>query len=138
LRALRAPRLIRLGIGRRPDLPDNAAFEPLARDVFSLLHFPMLCGVIAMAAATKEALAHPEQPLGMSIRVALGAGAALFVSGTSVAIWRATGRMPVWRGLLALTAAAAVISAGTVPWVALTALLVMFVAVSVIEHEEPA
>jgi low temperature requirement protein LtrA len=110
----------------------------LARDVFSLMHFPMLCGVIAMAAATRDALAHPEQLLGMSARVALGVGAVLFVSGTSVAIWRATGRMPVWRGLLAPAAAAAIIAAGMVPWVAMTALFAMLVGVSLIEHEEPA
>jgi low temperature requirement protein LtrA len=106
----------------------------LARDVFSVMHFPMLCGVIAMAAATEEALAHPDRALALNVRVALGAGAVLFVCGTAAAIWRATGRTPVWRGVLAPAAAAAVLAVGTVPWVAMTVLLAMLVAVSIIER----
>ncbi|HET9371772.1 MAG TPA: low temperature requirement protein A [Vicinamibacterales bacterium] len=45
----------------------------LARDVFSVMHFPMLCGVIAMAAATEAALAHPDLPLATDLRMALAA-----------------------------------------------------------------
>ena len=73
----------------------------MARDVFSVLHFPMLCGVIAMAAATEEALAHPDEALATSGRVFLAAGATLFVCGTAAATWRATGRTHLWRWLLA-------------------------------------
>src|SRR5262245_16330800 len=56
------------------------------------MHFPMLCGVIAMAAATEAALAHPELPLATDLRIALGGGASLFICGTATANWRATGR----------------------------------------------
>jgi low temperature requirement protein LtrA len=110
----------------------------LARDVFSVMHFPMLCGVIALAAGTEEALAHPDELLAVSVRVALGAGAMLFVCGTGLAIWRATGRTMVWRGVLAPVGAAVVLGVGTVPWVAMTTLLGMLVAMSVIEHRQPA
>jgi low temperature requirement protein LtrA len=117
---------------------EGSARSCLARDVFSVMHFPMLCGVIALAAATEEALAHPDELLTVSVRVAFGAGAMLFVCGTGLAIWRATGRMPVWRGILAPVGAAIVLGTGTTAWVAMTTLLVMLVAVSVIEHRFPA
>jgi len=106
----------------------------LARDVFSVIHFPMLCGVIAMAAATEEALAHPDAPLAAGVRAALGLGAALFVSGTAAAIRRATGRMPVWRWLLSFGAAAATVLLGAAPWAALAITFAMLVAVALVEQ----
>lgn len=110
----------------------------LARDVFSVMHFPMLCGVIVLAAGTEEALAHPDELLAVSVRVALGAGVVLFVCGTGLAIWRATGRMPVWRAVLAPLSAAVVLGTGTIPWVAMATLSAMLVAMAVIEHRQPA
>ena len=62
---------------------DGHARSAMARDTFSVLHFPMLCGVIAMAAATEAALAHPHEPFAFDLRIALGAGAVLFVCGTA-------------------------------------------------------
>jgi low temperature requirement protein LtrA len=106
----------------------------MARDVFSVTHFPMLCGVIAMAAAMEEALAHPDGPLVLNLRVALGGGAMLFVCGTAAAMWRASGRTLPWRWGLAPAAMAGVVALGAVPWIAMTILLAMLVAVSVIEH----
>jgi low temperature requirement protein LtrA len=106
----------------------------MARDVFSVIHFPMLCGVIAMAAATEQALAHPDEPLAVATRLALGGGAALFVCGTAAALWRATGRPSGSRWILAPTAAIAVLVFGAVPWVAMLVVLTMLVAVGIIEH----
>jgi len=114
---------------------DGNARSSLARDLFSVLHFPMLCGVIVMAAATEEALSHPHQPLGPSLRIALGVGAVLFVCGTAVAMWRATGSSPGWRVVLAPAAAAAVIAIGAGPWVAMALLVAMLAAVTAVEGE---
>jgi low temperature requirement protein LtrA len=105
----------------------------MARDTFSVLHFPLLCGVIAMAAATEAALAHPDEPLALDVRVALGAGAVLYVCGTAAAIWRATGRMLVWRWVLAPAFAAIVIAIGGPPWLSMSVILVMLVAVAAVE-----
>jgi len=41
----------------------------LARDVYSLIHFPMLCGIIAYAFAVEETAAHPGQPLPFEARL---------------------------------------------------------------------
>jgi low temperature requirement protein LtrA len=72
----------------------------LARDVFSLIHFPLLCGVIAYAVAIEEAVVHPAEPLSFEGRLILAAGLILFVGGMVIAIWRATGRLLLPRLIL--------------------------------------
>jgi low temperature requirement protein LtrA len=71
----------------------GSARSCLARDALSVLHFPMLCGVIGIAAASEAALAHPEQILPADLRATLGVGAMLFVCGTAAGGVR-TGRLP--------------------------------------------
>jgi low temperature requirement protein LtrA len=106
----------------------------MARDAFSVIHFPMLCGVIAMAVATEQMLAHPERPLTPTLRLMLGAGTVLFVAGTAAATWRASGQALMWRWILAPAAAIAVVTIGVAPWMAMTSILAMLVVVAVIEH----
>jgi low temperature requirement protein LtrA len=113
---------------------DGNARSCLARDVFSVLHFPMLCGVIAIAAATEAALAHPDQALGADLRLALGGGAVLFVCGTAAGMWRATGRALLWRWATAPVVAAVLFAFGAVPWIAMMLLLVMLTTIAVVEH----
>jgi len=78
-----------------------------ARDVFSLMHFPMLCGVIAYAVAIEEVVAHPDHALLLEGRLALAAGIVLFIIGTAGAFWRATGTILLPRILLTGSAALA-------------------------------
>jgi low temperature requirement protein LtrA len=113
---------------------DGNARSRMARDVFSVIHFPMLCGIVAMAAAIEEALSHPDVPLAPDVRIALGAGAVLFVCGTALALWRSTGRLPPWRVVLVPVAAVAVIVTGAVPAVSMAILLATLVTISTIEH----
>ena len=113
---------------------DGSARSCLARDVFSVMHFPMLCGVIAMAVATEQALAHPDLPLAIDLRMALGGGAVLFICGTAAALWRATGRVSPWRAVLAPAGAGAVVAAGAIPGVAMAILFGVLAAIATIEH----
>jgi low temperature requirement protein LtrA len=99
-----------------------------------VLHFPMLCGVIAMAAATEEALAHPDELLGVGVRMALSGGAVLFVCGTAAAIWRSTGRVLVWRVVLAPAFAIAVLTIGASPWLSMSLVVTMLIAIAAVEH----
>jgi low temperature requirement protein LtrA len=78
-----------------------------ARDVYSLAHFPMLCGIVSYAVALEEAIAHPGEPLATSGRTALALGLLLFVGGTALAMWRATCGRPVARvAIIVVTATA--------------------------------
>ena len=114
----------------------GSARSCLARDVFSVLHFPMLCGVVAIAAATEAALAHPDETLAADLRLALGGGAVLFVCGTAAGIWRATGRALPWRWVLTPGVAAALFALNTVPWIAMALLAALLMAIAVIEHQQ--
>jgi low temperature requirement protein LtrA len=87
----------------------GAQQSTLARDVFSLLHFPMLCGVIAYAAAIEEAVAHADRPFSAAARLALAAGLALFLGAMTIAIWRARRQLLRARLALALATALAIL-----------------------------
>ena len=82
----------------------GAKLSAMARDVFSLLHFPMLCGVIAYAVAIEEVIAHPGEPLAPTGRLALVIGLTLFVGAMAVTIWRATQRI-LWLRIIVTLAA---------------------------------
>jgi len=84
----------------------------LARDAYSLLHFPVILGVIGVAVAIEETVLHPAGPLDLASRLTLGLGTALFIGGMSLVLWRATGRLPVVRLLLTAATAVAVVAVG--------------------------
>ncbi len=90
----------------------GADLSKLARDAYSLLHFPMILGVIGVAVAIEEIALHPADPLDVANRLTLALGVALFTGGMALALWRATGRLPVVRLLLAGATAVGVVAAG--------------------------
>ena len=93
----------------------------LGRDAFSLLHFPMILGVIGFASAVEEIVAHPGAPLGLESRLALAVGLTLFTGGMAGALWRGTGRLPLARVLLAAaTGCAVALASGMLPAISLT------------------
>jgi low temperature requirement protein LtrA len=105
----------------KPELEHALAAVPpaqqgsTARDVYSLYHFPMLCGIVAYAVALEEAIAHPGEPLPGSGRAALALGLLLFVGGTALAMWRATCGRPVTRVAIIVTTSAALYAMGEQP-----------------------
>ena len=58
----------------------------LARDTFSLLHFPVIGGVIGIAVGFEQMVLHPDRPLETAGTVALALGLVLFVGG-GAAVW---------------------------------------------------
>lgn len=93
----------------------GSAQSKLARDVYSLIHFPMLCGVIAYAAAIEVIMEHPAAPLDFSGRLALAVGVLFFVGGMAAAMWRATCGRLAPRVIVTAGAAGLVLAAGDVP-----------------------
>ena len=112
----------------------GSAQSRLARDVFSLIHFPMLCGVVAYAVAVGEAVAHPADPLTHAGRLALSVGTLLFVGGTGVALWRATGQVRLPRLALATLMALAVVATPGGPAVSFGVALVGVTAICLVEE----
>jgi len=109
----------------------------MARDAFSLAHFPMLCGVISFAVAIEEAATHPGEHLELGGRLALAFGLILFVGGAGIAMLRCGGRLPLLRLILTAVAAIAIVAVGGVPpqvsfGIALAGVLI----IAVKEHRE--
>jgi low temperature requirement protein LtrA len=69
----------------------------MARDVFSLFHFPMICGLIIYAYAIEEAMLNPSSPMSVEGRVALATGIFLYSISLVIAYWRATGKVLLLR-----------------------------------------
>ncbi|NQV13854.1 low temperature requirement protein A [bacterium] len=63
----------------------------LTRDGFSLGHFPLLCGIIALAVGLEQILSHPANPVEGKVVAALGLGVVLFVGSTAGTVWRLSG-----------------------------------------------
>jgi low temperature requirement protein LtrA len=57
-----------------------------ARDVYSFGHVPIIAGVVALAVAIEEAVAHPATPLHREVEAALVAGTALYLFGLAYGI----------------------------------------------------
>jgi low temperature requirement protein LtrA len=60
---------------------DHETRGPLARDVFTFFHFPIVLGIVFLAVAAKKTLAAPTDPLSGGGRAALGIGMAVFLLG---------------------------------------------------------
>jgi low temperature requirement protein LtrA len=109
-----------------------------ARDVYSLAHFPVIGGVIGIAAAVEDAVHHPGEHLTTPAAVALAVGVALFVGGVGLTLLRAYRRMPVIRAVVvvAVLASLPLLTAWPAP-AALTLVAAMAGAVAVFERAQP-
>lgn len=85
---------------------DQADRTHLARDVYSILHFVVVFGVVLLAVAVEEAVAHPHEALPAGGSLALAGGVVLFVGGTAAALRRSgnalSGRQLVILGAVTL------------------------------------
>jgi low temperature requirement protein LtrA len=106
---------------------------PLARDVFTYFHYPVVLGIILYAVAAKKTLEHPLDPLSDAGRWALGLGIAVFLVGFALMRFRVVRRIAWERlGAAALALLLAVVLDGTDAVVTLgvvIAVLVLSVAV---------
>jgi low temperature requirement protein LtrA len=60
----------------------------IARDVYSLLHYPMILGIVFYAVALEQAFAHPDDPMENVAAALLVAALALYLLAQAVAVWR--------------------------------------------------
>jgi low temperature requirement protein LtrA len=80
----------------------------LARDAYSIIHFPMVLGIIAFAATVEHALTHPSEPLGTPNRALLAASVILYAGSMELALRRARKPVHLARRLLPILTAIAV------------------------------
>ncbi len=112
----------------------GSARGQIARDVYSLFHFPMLLGVIAFAYAIEEVVAHPDAALSLPVRLVLGFGLILFTGGMAAAFWRAAGTV-LWTRIviLVLTFAGILLITGGTPLLTLMIAFGGVVAIALLE-----
>ena len=122
-----------------------AAAEPsrlglLARDAFSVGHFPLVCGIIGFSVAVEEIVHHPATAAPGEVVAALGVGVGLFVGASAFAYWRTCGHVLGTRlAILALTEVVLVLVSGADPVWLLTVVAVgmlAIVAVEAVTHRE--
>jgi low temperature requirement protein LtrA len=65
---------------------DPRRLGPLARDAFSLAHFPLIAGIVGFAVAVEETVLHPDDPMPGPVLAALGIGVALFVASSALSL----------------------------------------------------
>lgn len=117
----------------------GAVQSRLARDAYTWAHFPMLCGIVAFAAAVEAALAHPDRPFQIELRIALAACLALFVGGMAAVVWRATGSFLWPRLALTVLGALAVVAwSGVGPQLSLALVFSTVVIITVLERPRSA
>ena len=80
----------------------------IARDVYSLLHYPMITGVVFYAVALEEAFHHPTDPLAEPVRYLLAASLALYLLSMAVAVYRSW-RDVLWERIAGVAVMAAVV-----------------------------
>jgi low temperature requirement protein LtrA len=95
----------------------------IARDSFSLLHFPMVAGIVLVALGMKKTLEHVEDPLKLVPAVALLGGTAVYLLAHVAFRWRNIHRLSVQRLVTAALLVALVPLAVELPSVATLALL---------------
>jgi low temperature requirement protein LtrA len=69
----------------------------IARDAYSLLHYPLVVGIVYYAVAAEEIVVHPDEPLPEFGRFALSLGVSLALIAIAAAVYRVTRRVPTIR-----------------------------------------
>ena len=84
----------------------------LARDVYSILHYPMIAGVVLYAVAVEEIFLRPTDPIEGMVRVTLGLSLLFFLLPIVAATWRTVKVFQFERFIAAIVIPAVVFSSG--------------------------
>jgi low temperature requirement protein LtrA len=102
----------------------------LARDVYTLFHYPLVLGIIFLAVAAKKTLGAPSDTLSEGGRAALGLGISLFLLGFVLIRYRVIRRIAWERSGAAVVVVAAVLLFDEADALALLAFAVLVLAVA--------
>ena len=119
---------------RAMETAEGARRSAMARDVYSLIHFLILGGIIAFAVAVENGFAKGSDPVGTSVRIAAALSVGLYGGGTVLAFLRATGRLLIPRLILTLVTLGAMVIPSITAFTALTVACAAVIIVGVIEH----
>jgi low temperature requirement protein LtrA len=114
-----------------------------ARDAYSVLHYPLVVGIVFYALALEDVVAHPTDPIPLEGRFAMAVGVALVLLSVVASAYRAIRRIPTERLVAALILIAMVWLAGSLDAQVFAAIVTAILVISLaIEHihfrDEPA
>ncbi len=110
----------------------------IARDTYTLWHFPLVAGVMGFAAGLVELMHHPYGATPAPAAYAMAAGLVMFVGSTAMALQRATGVLTGPRLIiLATTVLGLVASAARPAWLVLAIASLGLAAIIAVEHLRP-
>lgn len=128
----------------------DAAFELLAeskvtnvaRDSFTMLHFPMLLGIIGIGVVVEEGIVHPSDPFHIETLFVLAGGILLFVGGMGASIGRAGGGWHLPRIVGAIVTGGVIVATEGVEayvsvLIGLAGIVVIGIIEQVLERDEP-
>ena len=107
----------------------------LARDAYSIIHFPLVLGIIAYAATVEHALGHASEPLGTPNRALLAASVILYAGSLELALRRAAKPVRPARRLLPILTAVTVFALADAA--AVVSLAVVLVGLTLLVMGEP-
>jgi low temperature requirement protein LtrA len=107
----------------------------LARDAYSIIHFPMVLGIIAFAATVEHALSHASEPLGTPNRALLAASVILYAGSMELALRRAGKHVHLARRILPILTAIGVFALASAT--ALVSLTVVLAGLTLLALGEP-
>jgi low temperature requirement protein LtrA len=64
-----------------------------ARDAYSILHYPIIVGIVFFAVAAEDVVAHPEEPLSTTVAVAMALGTAMVLASIVASVFRTVPRV---------------------------------------------
>ncbi len=106
-----------------------------ARDAYSVLHYPLVVGIVFYALALEDVLTHPTDPIPPQGRFAMSVGVALVLLSVVASAYRAVRRIPTERLAAALVLIAMVWLAGSLDAQVFAAIVTTILVVSLVaEH----
>ncbi|MEM8922336.1 MAG: low temperature requirement protein A [Actinomycetota bacterium] len=92
---------------RQADVHDTGS---VARDVYSLGHYPMILGIVFMAVALEEAFHHPDEPMKTVVRWLFVGALLLYLGSMAVVTWRCFSRVFLYERLVGLAVIGGVVA----------------------------
>ena len=68
-----------------------------ARDAYSILHYPIIVGIVFFAVSAEEVVAHPEEPLSTTVAIAMALGVAMVLVSIVASVYRTVPRVLLLR-----------------------------------------
>ncbi len=59
-----------------------------ARDAYSILHYPIIVGIVFFAVAAEDVVAHPEAPLSTTVAIAMALGITMVLASITASVFR--------------------------------------------------